>query len=159
MDKRLNYLYLIAPLFVLLSCCTTMEDLWGAQVSLAAGAILIFAVWGTVWLRLYGMGNSRPEFSILSIIPFAFYLTIKLLTAYSPEAAEPFASPFWQNIYFLTWLAAMGTVIYTFRPGVHDAPKKSFQDPALILLSILTIIYGTTMWSRCTADLFPQLIH
>lgn len=149
--QRTAYIYRMVPLMVLLSCGRLMEGLLGNVGALVAGMIVVIATWAIVWLRLYGMRRLRPEFAVLTILPQAIYFILK---ACDSAVIAPYMTPTWQNLYFVTWLAAMGTIIFSLRPGYHDNRRSVSRDPLFIMMTIITIAYGVTTWANYAADLF-----
>lgn len=150
--KRQSYIYTAIPLFVLLSCGSLMQGLFGASGALIAASIVILVTWSVVWMRLFGMRRVRPEFAVLTVLPQAIYFILK---AAGSEVTATFAAPAWQNMYFLTWLAAVAVIILSLRPGHRDDTHRPMsQDPVFILTTILTCVYGFSTWAGYAADLF-----
>ncbi len=128
-----------------------MHGILGGLGALIVGMIVVLITWGVVWMRLYGMRRLRPEFAVLSILPQAIYYVVKYI---GEKSLEPFFTPAVQNLYFLTWVAAMGVIIFTLRPGYHDDRLPVRHDPMFIMMSILTIAYGITTWANYAGELF-----
>lgn len=149
--QRTAYIYRIIPLMVVLSCGRLLEGLLGSIGALVVGMVIVIAAWAVVWLRLYGMRRLRPEFAVLTILPQAIYFIIK---ACDSTAIASYLTPAWQNLYFIAWLAAMGTIIFSLRPGYHDNRRAVSQDPMFIMMTIITIAYGVSTWANYAADLF-----
>lgn len=149
--QRVAYIYRIVPLMVALSCGKLLEGLLGGTGALIVGMAIVLAAWGVVWFRLYGMRRLRPEFAVLTILPHAVYFILK---ACSADVLAAFSTPAWQNMYFVAWLVAMGTLVFSLRPGYHDDRRRVKQDSMFIMMTILTIVYGVTTWANYAGDLF-----
>lgn len=149
--QRTTYIYRLVPLMVVLSCGRLIEGLLGSLGALVVGIAVAVATWALVWLRLFGMRRLRPEFAVLAILPQSLYFIAKSIDA---ETLKPFLAPAWQNMYFITWLVAMGTIIFSLRPGYHDTRRPVAHDPLFIMMAIITIAYGVTTWANYAADIF-----
>lgn len=150
--QRTAYIYRIIPLMVVLSCGELLNGLLGNIGALIAGLIVVVVTWAIVWLRLYGMRRLRPEFAVLTVLPQAMYFGLK---ACEPGLIAPHLMPACRNLYFLVWLAAIGVIIFSLRPGYHDDRHPIAQDPMFIMMSIITVAYGATTWANYTASAFP----
>lgn len=155
---RLAYVCWLAPLFTLLGCGGLGEAALGLGGSTVLAAFLLLAVWAVVWLRLATMGGKSPEWATLAVVPHAAYYALRFAKDRSPDSVEVFSSPFWQNVYFLFWMAALILILATLRPGRCDAPKSISRDPFFLFMAILATVYALAGWSSCTASLFPFLI-
>lgn len=150
--KRLTYIYLLIPLYTVLSFIGTARHLLGSYGALVSGGVLCLAVWAIVWLRLYGSGKFRPEFAVLSVLPTLSYL---ILNAVGEEMRAAFFSPAWQNIYFLEWVASAIILILSLRRDRYDGePRKWTQDATLHLTGVFIIFHTVWMWSSTAARLF-----
>lgn len=134
MDRR-TYIYWAFPLFVLLSCghmlCTALGELGGFIV----GVVAILVAWGVVWLRLYSSKLMRPEFAVLSVLPFALYFICRYMgSALFQE------SPVWQNLYALTWLGFVIVGLISMRRGAMEISQA--KDSTYYFLVPLILIYS-----------------
>ncbi len=142
--KRTNYIYWGVPLFVLLSCGSLLTGLLGTGL-LMLGVVftLIVITWGVVWMRLYTGGRLRPEFAILTVLPHSMYY---LATYFGSKI---FTDASWQNVYGFSWLAFIGVILISLRPGKVDEKRERVKkDSIFILMAILTIAYA---WSTMAA--------
>lgn len=57
-------------------------------------------------------------------------------------------------MYFVAWLVAVGTIIFSMRPGYHDDRRPVSRDPLFIMMTIITIAYGASTWANYAADIF-----
>ncbi len=149
--QRTPYIYRIVPLMVVLSCGKLIHGLLGELGALIVGLIVVLITWGVVWMRLYGMRRLRPEFAILTILPQALYFGAKYV---GTQELAAYFTPAIQNLYFLTWVAGMGVLIFTLRPGYQDVRLRLRHDQMFIMMTILTIVYGITTWANYAGDLF-----
>ena len=150
--KRLTYIYWATPLFVLLGCGRFFEGLLGATGALIAGLILVLALWGVVWLRLYGMNRVRPEFAVLAILPQAIYYIAQALPK---DEMSMFTGAAWQNMYFLCWLGTIAVGILSLRPGRQDTRRPVRQDAAFLLMSALLTLFSLGTWASYAGEMFP----
>ncbi|MBR5887388.1 MAG: hypothetical protein IKZ07_04170 [Akkermansia sp.] len=142
--KRTDYIYWGVPLFVLLSCGSLLTGLLGTGL-LMLGVVftLIVIAWGVVWMRLYSGGRLRPEFAILTVLPHSAYY---LATYFDSKV---FTDASWQNVYGFSWLAFVGVILISLRPGKADEKRERVKkDSIFILMAILTIAYA---WSTMAA--------
>lgn len=149
--QRTTYIYRLVPLMVVLSCGRLIEGLLGSLGALVTGLAVAVAAWALVWLRLFGMRRLRPEFAVLAILPQSLYFILKFV---DKETLTPFLAPAWQNMYFVAWLVAVGTIIFSMRPGYHDDRRPVSRDPLFIMMTIITIAYGASTWANYAADIF-----
>ena len=150
--NRLKYIYLSIPLLVLLSCGPLLTGLLGTGWALASVITpLILLTWGIVWMRLYSTGKARPEFAILSILPFAVYYLEKA------EISNILVEPAWQNLYAIMWIAFAVIYIISLRPGhKEDKQLPAAKDQIFLMLCILTVIFSAYSFLNFAAELFPQ---
>lgn len=150
--NRLKYIYLSVPLLVLLSCGPLLTGLLGTGWALASVITpLILLTWGIVWMRLYSTGKARPEFAILSILPFAVYYLEKA------EISNILVEPAWQNLYAIMWIAFAVIYIISLRPGhKEDKQLPAAKDQIFLMLCILTVIFSAYSFLNFAAELFPQ---
>ncbi len=150
---RRHYIYWAVPLFTLLGCGTTFVHMLGSVGALILSMLLALPAWGLVWARLYGGNHLRPEFAVLSVLPQLFFFILMYTGQTGAEGA--FASPMWQNLYFLLTLAAMAVQIVSMRPGPQDEPRRPSQDPPFIFLTVLIIANGFLSWVQYASAIFP----
>ena len=150
--NRLKYIYLSIPLLVLLSCGPLLTGLLGTGWALASVITpVILLTWGIVWMRLYSTGKARPEFAILSILPFAVYYLEKA------EISNILVEPAWQNLYAIMWIAFAVIYIISLRPGhKEDKQLPAAKDQIFLMLCILTVIFSAYSFLNFAAELFPQ---
>lgn len=150
--KRLHYIYAAAPLALALN---NVPLLLSGACQLAAAAALALGLWAVMWMRLYTNGKLRPEFSLLAVLPQAVFYGLRFLQQQSPEAAAPFATPFWANLYFFLWCAAafVGLRALFAAPAEEQLPAK--RDPLFLFMAILTVAFCFASWAGSTATLFP----
>ena len=150
--NRLKYIYLSVPLLVLLSCGPLLTGLLGTGWALASVITpVILLTWGIVWMRLYSTGKARPEFAILSILPFAVYYLEKA------EISNILVEPAWQNLYAIMWIAFAVIYIISLRPGhKEDKQLPAAKDQIFLMLCILTVIFSAYSFLNFAAELFPQ---
>ncbi len=149
---RRTYIYWAIPLFTLLGCGASFVHLLGSTVALMLGLLLALPTWGLVWVRLYATRRLRPEFAILSVLPqLIFFL---LIYTGQPGVQSAFATPMWQNIYFLLALAAMAVQMVSLRPGPQEEQRRPAQDPLFIFLTVLIIANGLFSWVQYASLLF-----
>ena len=150
--SRLKYIYLSVPLLVLLSCGPLLSGLLGTGWTLAAVITpLILLTWGIVWMRLYGTGKARPEFAILSILPFAVYYLEKA------GISSILAEPAWQNLYAIMWVAFAAIYIISLRPGhKEDKALPAAKDQVFIMMSIVTVIFSGYTFLTFAAERFTK---
>ena len=148
--KRLNFIYSAVPLFVLLGCGPLLTGLLGTSaIMLAVVFIFIIVAWGVVWMRLYTGGRLRPEFGILSVLPHSIYY----LSIYSQT--KVFTDPTWQNLYGFSWLAFVGVMLISLRPGKPDENHtRMSKDRTFILMAIMTIAYAFSTMASFASQLF-----
>ncbi len=151
--KRNTYIYCAVPLFTLLGCGASFVNLLGSMTALILGMALTLPAWGLVWARLYESGRLRPEIAVLSVLPQLIFFG--LMAAGQTGENGAFASPMWQNIYFLLTLAAMAVQMVSLRPGPQDEQRRPTQDPPFIFLSVLIIANGFISWAQYASLLFP----
>ncbi len=152
MTRRL-YIYWALPLFTLLSCGTTFVYKLGNMPALILGMLLALPAWGLVWVRLYSSGRLRPEFAVLSVLPQLIFFLLMYSGQTGAEGA--FAAPMWQNLYFLSSLAAMAVQIVSLLPGPQDERRRPSQDPPFIFLTVLVIANGFFSWVQYASLIFP----
>ncbi len=153
--KRINYIYCAVPLFTLLGCGASFVQLLGSTVALVLGMVLALPAWGLVWVRLYESGRLRPEFAVLSVLPQLIFFALMFAGQTGAEGA--FASPAWQNLYFILILAAMWVQMVSLRPGPQDEQRRPAQDPPFIFLCVLVLANGLLSWAQYASLLFPIL--
>lgn len=153
---RRTYIYLAIPLFVLLGSTALFDRAFGAECSMALHALLLVVAWGVVWMRLYAARCLRPEFSLLSILPFSIYL----LTRYM-GAAEVFQQTLiFQNIYGLSWLGFMWVAFVSMRTAPCDPRQESVRrDPVYLLLIPIILIYTFATFTTQFSELKNSAIH
>ncbi|MDO5470102.1 MAG: hypothetical protein Q4F38_02275 [Akkermansia sp.] len=148
--KRLNYIYAAVPLFVLLSCGSLITGLLGTGgLMLAIVSLFLIVTWGVVWMRLFTGGRLRPEFAILSILPHSiYYLSVFF-------GSELFRSVSWQNVYGFTWLAFLGVILISLRPGRTDENhERMAKDRTFLFMAILTVFYAWSTFASFAVQLF-----
>lgn len=150
--KRLHYIYASAPLALALN---NVPLLLSGACQLAAAAALALGLWAVVWMRLYTNGKLRPEFSLLAVLPQAAFYGLRTLQAQSPEAAAPFATPFWANLYFFLWCAAAFVGLRALYAAPSEEQLPATRDPLFLIMSILTVAFCFAAWAGTTASLFP----
>ncbi len=151
--KRQTYIYWAVPLFTLLGCGASFEALFGATGALVAGSLITLLTWGVVWMRLYTGNRIRPEFAVLSILPQLLFFV--LVAMGETGASGAFAAPAWQNLYFLLFVASMVMQVLSLRPGHGDEARKTTDDPAFIILTVLIIVNAFFSWAQYASRLFP----
>ncbi len=138
MNRRL-YIYAGVPLFVLLSCGSVLESIFGSSVLVVSSMLLVVA-WGLVWMRLYHR-QSHPEVAVLMILPFAAYYVVH-------QTGSPVFStyPSWANLYALSWIAFMAVGIYSMLPDrSSDGSMPNWRrDPVFLLMVPLIIIFSVS---------------
>lgn len=145
--KRLNFIYLAAPLTVALNTIPGMIDGVGRMLA----AVTIAAVlWGVMWIRLYHNRKLRPEFAVLAILPATAY---HILETAGEEYAGTFNTPGWQNLNFFLWLAAIVVMIRALLPTPQEYKGRLATDSVLIFMSIITTVYGIACWASTHTNL------
>lgn len=148
--KRLQYIYALVPLMVLLSCNTLLVGILGnGAAMLAVVFLLILITWGVVWVRLYTGNRLRPEFAILSVLPHSiYYLTLFF-------GSKLFTDTTWQNIYGFTWLAFLFVILISLRPGrADDKHVRALQDRTFILMAIMSAYYAWSTMANFASQIF-----
>ena len=146
MDRR-TYIYWALPLFVLLSCGKLLGTTIGSLGALVVAGILMIVAWGVVWLRLYRSHVLRPEFAILSILPYAIYYIYR----YSGSTIMQ-ESPVYQNLYALTWLGFVGTVTAGMR---QESIRTIREDNVFLFMAPIILLY-----TACTfIQYYSQIAH
>lgn len=151
--KRLNFIYLAAPLLLAYNAVPPFfSPVWRTVTAAGIG----LGLWAVLWLRLYGSKRLRPEFSVLGILPNAYAYGLHLLQQTDAAAAAPFYAPFWQNLYFVMYLGFCRVGIAALLPD--DRTVKGWKDPVTIFMSIVLILYTFTHWAASSFSLFlpPQ---
>lgn len=140
--KRLNFIYLAAPLTVALNAVPAcLEGVW----RMISAVLLGLTLWAVVWIRLYKTGKLRPEFAVITIIPpLCFYA----LTAAGPEYAATFKTVGWQNFNFFLWLGSIFVMIRALLPTQDEYKGKLAADSVFIFMSIITTVYGISCWAN-----------
>ena len=137
MNRRL-YIYIGVPLFVLLSCSSALESLFGQASVLVVASMLIVVAWGVVWRRLYRR-NAHPELAVLMILPFATYYIVH-------QTGSPVFStyPSWANLYALSWAAFVAVGLYSLLPdrGSNEKTPSWRRDPVFLLMLPLIVIFS-----------------
>lgn len=150
--KRLPYIYFAAPLALALN---NVPLLLSGAWQLVAAAALSVGLWATAWLRLYTNRRLRPEFSLLAVLPQMSFYGLRALQQSAPEAAAPFAAPFWANLYFFLWCGVcfVGLRALLTAPGEDAPPAK--RDPLFLFMSLLTVAFCFAAWVGSAPTLFP----
>lgn len=145
--KRLNFIYLAAPLTVALNAIPGMLDgLW----RIASAILIAIALWAVVWIRLYHTGKLRPEYAILAVVPATCF---HILRACGPEYAATFSTPGWQNFNFFLWLAAIFVTIRALLPTQQEYGGRRATDSVFIFMAIITVVYGISCWASTHATI------
>lgn len=139
--KRLNFIYLAAPLTVALN---TLPGMLGGVWRISAAIIIALALWGVIWCRIFTNKKLRPEFAVMAVVPATSY---HLLQAAGPEYMATFNTPGWQNFNFFLWLAAIAVTIRALLPTPEEYKGRLAADSVLIFMSIITTVYGISCWA------------
>lgn len=145
--KRLNFIYLAAPLTVALN---SIPGMLGGIWQIVTAIVLALALWGVVWVRIYTNKKLRPEFAVMAIVPATSY---HILQAAGPEYMATFNTPGWQNFNFFLWLGAIAVMIRAFLPTPEEYKGRMAADSVLIFMSIITTIYSLSCWATTHANL------
>ncbi len=147
--NRKVYMYWVVPLFTLLSSIPIFFNLLGTVAALIIALLLLVTTWGVVWMRLYMTQLARAEFSILAILPMAFYTYLRAV----PNALDTMGGPIWSNFYFFFWVAAAIIGVISFKPAVNERPKNGERDVTRIILSSICVIFCLATWAQ-TSNIF-----
>ncbi|MCQ2364035.1 MAG: hypothetical protein MJ051_00585 [Akkermansia sp.] len=150
--KRLHYIYASAPLALALN---NVPLLLSGACQLAAAAALALGLWAVVWMRLYTNRKLRPEFSLLTVLPQSVFYGLRALQEQSPEAAAPFAAPFWSNLYFFLWCAAAFVALRALFASPSEEKLPAKRDPLFLFMAILTVAFCFASWAGSVTSLFP----
>lgn len=143
--KRLNFIYLAAPLTVALNA---VPGMFGGLGRIIVAVILALALWAVVWIRLYHTGKLRPEYAVLSVVPATCF---QLLQAAGPKYSSTFSTPGWQNFNFFLWLAAIFVTIRALLPTPEEYKGRLASDSVFIFMTIITVVYGISCWASTHA--------
>lgn len=146
--NRRRYIYWATPLFVLLGCGAVLTAQLGSTAALVIGSIVAVVAWGVVWLRLYSMKRLRPEFAVLSVLPYVIYYV-------NPPLSGDVSM--WQNLYALSWIASAAVLIASVRPTPEDTQgsvPRLTQDPLFLLMTPLICLHSAGSFFRYYTSLF-----
>lgn len=139
--KRLNFIYLAAPLTVALN---TLPGMLGGVWSMVLAVLLAMLLWGVMWARVFTNRKLRPELAVMAVVPATGN---HILQAAGPEYLAVFSTPGWQNFNFFLWLAAIVVTIRALLPTPEEYKGRLSGDSVLIFMSIITAVYGISCWS------------
>ncbi len=149
---RKTYMYWALPLFTLASCIPQFFGMVSPITALIISGVILLACWAVVWLRLFMSGLARPEFSILTVFPLAFFCYLKL----SPELLASMQGNTWSTFYLLSWLVAGSIGVISFGATDADKPPKGERDTTRVILSSVTILFCLFTWISSAKLLFLQ---
>ncbi len=149
--NRKVYMYWVLPLFTLLSSIPIYFNLLGTIAALILALILLVTTWGVVWMRLYMTQLARAEFSILAILPMAFYTYLRAV----PAALDTMGGAMWSNLYFFFWVGTAVIGFISFKPAVNERPAKGERDVTRIILSSICIIFCLATWVQTSSIFLP----
>ncbi len=120
-------------------------------LALAISGAFVLLCWGLVWVRLYYQSRFRPEFAILTILPYAIYAISKTADA---SYMEVFQSSTWQNIYFVLWIAAGYIAAGSMRLRPDEKPADQQRDMTGIIMYTLIAAYCVSAWITTSFQIF-----
>ncbi len=150
--NRKTYIYCLIACFTALSCLPYATQLLASLWGLILCVLLFIATWGVVWARMFGDSRLHPQFSLLTILPYAIFV---YLIALDPALLESLQAPQWQNMYFIVWGLAALTLCLSLRPTAAEKKELEGRDSLGVFMMLITCIYSLSNWANCTYKLFP----
>ena len=156
--ERKTFIYWAAPCFTLLSCIPSLQGLMGAQPCLIVACALGLVAWGLVWMRLFGQERLRPEFAVLSIVPFMVQALYLYLGTGPGSAMAEMSGPAFQNLYFAFWALGAWVAVMALRRAPHElkGADKDAPDMMFRIMCPVSIAFYLLCWVSSVPRIFPS---